>query len=43
MGTVTFEVWFPVAPEVFVGLLTVIAVYLIYVAAKFIISIWTGS
>lgn len=41
--TTTIEVWLPVPPEVFAMFLAALVAYLVYAAAKFIISLWTGA
>jgi hypothetical protein len=43
MGEVNIEVWFPAPPLVFGIFLGAFALWLVYKAAKFIISIWTGA
>jgi len=37
------EIWLPVPPAFFAAVLGILLVYLVYVAAKFIISLWTGA
>ena len=39
----TIEIWLPVHPGVFGLFLAALVAYLVYVAAKFVISIWTGA
>ena len=41
--TTTIEVWLPVPPQIFAIFLAALIAYLVYVTAKFIISLWTGA
>jgi len=37
------EIWLPVPPAFFAAAGGIILIYLIYVSAKFVISLWTGA
>ena len=39
----TIEIWLPVHPAIFGIFLALLLAYLVYSAAKFIISIYTGA
>ncbi len=39
----SIEIWLPVPPAFFAAVLGIILIYLIYVGAKFVISMWTGA
>lgn len=39
----TIEIWMPVHPAIFAVFLGLMTAYLIYVIAKFVISVWTGA
>lgn len=39
----TIDIWLPVHPAIFGVFLGLATAYLIYSAAKFMISIWTGA
>ncbi|MCX7861324.1 MAG: hypothetical protein N2385_14630 [Chloroflexus sp.] len=41
--TTTIELWLPAHPAVFGIVLGVLIMYLVYAAAKFVISLWTGA
>jgi len=41
--TTTVTLWLPVSPTLFGIFLGCLVFYLLYVAAKFVISIWTGA
>jgi len=43
VGTMNVEIWFPAPAAVFGAFLGVVVIYLVYCAAKFAISIWTGA
>mgnify|MGYP005860386389 CR=1 FL=1 len=40
---VTIEVWLPVPAEIFAIFLGALVAYLVYVTAKFVVSLWTGA
>jgi len=42
-GTLEFTIFFPAPPAIFIFLVALIAVLMVYWAAKWIISVYTGA